>query len=435
MTGIFLAATLGFYFLNAWFSSYVAGKAFEQMVSRQASKGLKVQGQFRGVRRNGFLSASAEHFDGSNDERTMHRLNADSIRATLNPLGFFRRQWRFDDIEIETGWVELQKSRVKPNPTGEAEEKKEEETRKPWYSWMLPSRVYLSEVRVADAEVRWPLRHEMGRIRHLQLKILPHGRDFEYFGHDGTLRMPMVPPLRVAKVQVLITKTDVDVKWFELRPPSPKDDGFLQLKGHAEMQGDEKVSAQTHFEKMSLRPWLPASWRDNASGRFSGDIHWESRGTRLEEAEASGALVLDGLRLQNLSWLNKLAAVTKNQAFRDLKMDRAHFKLRWKNAFWKMDEISLDAGDLLQARGFVQSEDKNLEGKFRIGTSRKNLEWLPDLATDIFKPGEDGLCWTDVQISGTRDQPVQDLTPRITKLLMRHPLAAVGLLLRQLDED
>ncbi len=141
------------------------------------------------------------------------------------------------------------------------------------------------------------------------------------------------------------------------------------------------------------------------------------------------------LHVNDLPWLGKMAAITRNHAFRDLKMDDISFNLRWTKSDCQFEDLSIDAHDMLAICGSIRLHQGQLNGRLRVGTTRKNLEWLPDLEKEVFRLGKKDYYWADVQLSGTIDQPKQDLVPRIKEVLMRHPIAALGVLIRQLGED
>src|SRR5690606_32272100 len=56
---------------------------------------------------------------------------------------------------------------------------------------------------------------------------------------------------------------------------------------------------------------------------------------------------------------------------------------------------------------------------FRLGIAPGTLSSIPGAETDVFVPGEKGLLWTDVRVTGAKDDPKEDLTERL--------IAAAGL--------
>jgi hypothetical protein len=133
--------------LHSAFSSWVDSEGFRSLISRQASKALKVNGEFKPISQTGFLGAQTEGFDGDSGDRTIKAIEANWIKGTFNPLGLIYWRWQIDDIHLESGKVALQK----------AEQKAESEENKPWYRWFMPTRIHLSEIRVDSADCVWQL--------------------------------------------------------------------------------------------------------------------------------------------------------------------------------------------------------------------------------------------------------------------------------------
>ena len=50
---------------------------------------------------------------------------------------------------------------------------------------------------------------------------------------------------------------------------------------------------------------------------------------------------------------------------------------------------------------------------FRLGLAPGTLASIPGAETDVFLPGERGLLWTTWRLSGTLDDPQEDLTDRL----------------------
>src|SRR5256885_16221330 len=65
-------------------------------------------GHYSPIRRTSMLTAQAESLEASNGERALKFVDAHAITARFDPWGVFIRQWRFSEIHIESGEVEIQ---------------------------------------------------------------------------------------------------------------------------------------------------------------------------------------------------------------------------------------------------------------------------------------------------------------------------------------
>jgi len=82
--------------------------------------------------------------------------------------------------------------------------------------------------------------------------------------------------------------------------------------------------------------------------------------------------------------------------------------------------------------GEISIERRRLRGTIRLGLTREYLDWLPN-PEEVFDQRKSGYLWTNVHLSGTIDEPGQDLSPRINELFKQSPGAYLGLLFRQFE--
>ena len=57
--------------------------------------------------------------------------------------------------------------------------------------------------------------------------------------------------------------------------------------------------------------------------------------------------------------------------------------------------------------------DRRIDGRFRLGLVPGVLARIPGAETIVFQPGERGLLWTTLRVTGTIDDPEEDLTGRL----------------------
>src|SRR5207237_9784613 len=114
----------------------------------------------------------------------------------FNPWGGCLRRRQHDDVRIDSGEVEIQTYTPKPEPS----------PAKPWFHIFLPQRVYLKHVETNPADVTWRFRGEKGGFFGTDLLITPHGLDFNYQASGGTLKMALIPNLRLRETHLLITR-------------------------------------------------------------------------------------------------------------------------------------------------------------------------------------------------------------------------------------
>ena len=409
--------------LNPRLTRYVESDAFRAELDKQTAKGLHFPaGNYSPIRRTGFLSAASDSFQAQNGSKALTAIKARGITARFNPLGVFLRRWQLDEVHIEGGEVGIQVYEPKPEPSPS----------KPWYHVFLPDRVYLCKVWSEPADVTWRFRNEKGGFFGTRLLITPHGRDFEYQATGGMMKGALIPDLPLRHTHLLITKTLLSLYELDLAP-GPKSNGFIRAKGTAGTREDKSVDFDLKFEKVPVRDWLPASWHEHVNGLAAGNVHWNGQKPTLEASQVRGSLrVADG-HISRLPFLEKLSAITGKKSIEQLELNECSAEVVWKHPQAEIKNIAVEDKGKFRIEGALTIREKSLGGAIRLGMAREYLEWLPR-PEEVFTSEKAGYLWTTVHLSGTIDQPGQDLSPRIIEALKESPGAFLGLTFRLIGD-
>jgi hypothetical protein len=410
-------------FVNPRLTRYVESDAFRAELEKETAKGLHFPGGiYSPIRRTGFLSAAADRFEARNGRKAMTSMDARGISARFNPLGIFLRRWQLDEVHIDGGEVGIQTYEPRPEPSPS----------KPWYHVFLPARVYLRRVVSEPADVTWQFRNEKGGFFGTRLLITPHGRDFEYQATGGTMKGALIPDLPLRHTHLLITKTLLTLYELDLAP-GPGSDGFIRADGTAGTREDKSVDFKVKFEKMALREWLPASWRDHFSGIAAGDVHWSGSQPKLETSQVRASLRVSDGRVRGLPFLQTVSRITGKKSIEELTLTECSGELDWKSPLVEITNIAVEEKGKFRIEGTISIRDRSLGGAIRLGLAREYLEWLPH-PEEIFPSEKAGYLWTTVHLSGTIDEPGQDLSPRIIEALQESPGAFLRLIFHQFGD-
>jgi hypothetical protein len=408
--------------INPRLTQYVESEEFRLELDKQTSKGLHLQGHYGAIRRTGFLTATAEGFTGENGEKAIKSMETGKVDAQFNPLGVFLRRWQLDHIRIESGKAEIQIYEPRP----------ESKPPKPWYAILLPDRVYLERVICHPADVTWRLRGRQAGFFKTRLLITPYGRDFEYRATGGTLKTGMLPELALRQLHLVITKELLTVHDLELAP-DPESEGRIHARGRAGLKNDKSVSGKLRFSRVPVAPWIPEDWASTIRGLASGEVLWQGEDMTLESSSGHGSFRIDGARVGGTPFLDQASVVTGKKSIEDLKLKRCSFEFEWKYPRVEVKNIDIEAAGAFSIKGTVAIENQNLRGTLRFGATRKYLEWLP-VNQQIFVQQENGYRWTSVKLTGTLQEPRDDLSPRIEELLKKSPGSAIGIFFRHIGE-
>jgi hypothetical protein len=420
---VFLAVALVLAWLNPRLTRYVESEAFRAELEKQTARGLHFPaGKYGPIRRTGFLTASSDRFRAQNGRKALSSMDAHGITATFNPLGVFLRRWQLDEIRIQSGEVGIQTYEPKPEPSPS----------RPWYHVFLPNRVYLQRVWSEPVDVTWRFRNEKGGFFGTNLLITPHGRDFEYQANGGTMKLALIPDLPLRHTHLLITKKLLKVYTLDLAA-GPENAGVVHAEGTAGVGEDKKVDFKVSFDKLPVREWLPVSWKHHVAGAAAGDVHWRGENPKLETASVQGSLRVQDGRVRGLPFLQKLASITGKKSIEELELNACSAELHWENSRLEIRDIAVEDKGKFRIEGLVSVRQKSLGGALRLGLAREYLEWLPR-AEEVFPAERGGYLWTTVHLSGTLEQPQQDLSPRIIEALKESPGDFLALVFRMFGE-
>jgi hypothetical protein len=407
-------------FVSPLLTHYVESDAFRTAMEQETAKGLHFpRARYAPIRRASAVTARSETFEAGNGQKAMKSLDAHSITATFNPWGVFLRQWRLDDVHVQSGDVGIQIYEAHPEAVGP----------KPWFAIFLPNRVYLTKIQSEQANITWRFRGERAGFFGTQLLITPNGRDFEYLATGGRLKMVPVPDLELRRTHLLITKTLLTLYDLDLASDSHTDES-IRAQGHAGLGQDKSIDVKANFNSVPIGQWLPAEWKGRFNGSAFGDLHYTAKDLKLENSSGEGSLRIRNGRIDDLPFLEKLAELSHKKSCERLDLNECSLGLAWRYPEIEIKDIAVEEKEKFRIEGEISIKRRVLRGTMRLGLTREYLAWLPN-PEEVFSRRSDGYLWTDVHISGTIDEPKQDLSQRIVELFKESPGAYLGLLFRQ----
>ena len=406
---------------NRKLTEYVESDAFRRELDKQTSKGLHFEGEYETIRRTGLLTAQTDGFQGRNGVKAFKTLSTGVVDAKFDPWGIFLRRWELEYIHIPSGKAEIQTYEPKPD----------NKPPKPWYAIFLPERVHLNKVVCDSADVTWQLRGRKAGFFETQLLITPYGRDFEYRAEGGVMKTALVPDLVLRQLHLLITKELLTLYELELAP-SAKSNGQIRVSGWAGMKNDKSVSAEMNFSEIPVDPWIPKAWAKLIKGKASGEVAWKGSDMRMESSSGWGEFRIEEGRVAGARFLEDVASLI-GKPIEQVSLSRCSLGFEWKYPRVQIKQMDIEADGVFRLQGTATITNKRLGGELQLGVAPGYLEWLPK-AQQVFTRQRGGYLWTTVQLSGTMDDPQENLSPRVAELLKKSPAAALGLFIRGIGE-
>ncbi|MCX8497336.1 MAG: hypothetical protein ORN51_14235 [Akkermansiaceae bacterium] len=391
--------------------SYLRSDAFRQFLSAEVSKTTGVSGEFAPFHWDG-LAVDTDGFEAKG-AGWITALRADDLHTEVGLSEVRRGVWQIRESNVRQLELAIDARQsmaregkpVMPNLFGARPTK-----RSPW----LPSEVELQGINVRKLTVRAALDAGVVTAAGVEFRVTQAGAKHAYRAQamGGTIRLPfkMAPELSLDQVrlnyqdqQVFLTDLTMGV-WGS---------GRIQSSGEWDMEAG-KFSMQGDISGIKCENLLNENW----AKRLSGDVRSnfmidQQRGSRAGGGRASGHLVVQNGVLTALPILDAMAAYADTRRFRVLTLSDAQTEWQWQNGELNLTKLVIASEGLVRLEGWIQIRGNQLDGSFRLGLAPGTLATIPGAESEVFVPGERGLLWTSLRITGTMDDPKEDLTDRL----------------------
>ena len=347
-------------------------------------------------------------------------VEADGIQATLDLSTWRQGVWSVPRVDID--WLRLELASRKdtaaqpPVTEQEVEEAKEKgaESLPGWLRGWIPQRTEVSSVNVQSFELLPPTGGQLA-LSEMKLNAKPATGETTWLlrGEGGTLHVPGVAePFKVTSVSA-----SVDGRNLALN------DSLFHWIGDSEITGRGDVPFETganwgfkgRLTNLDLRHVLSHDWAGRVSGILEGDYDISAKGSAPLALEIA-ARIKNGV-LQNIPVLDRVADFTHTDRFRRVVLDEASGNVSHQGDTTRITRLTLQSNGLVRVEGEVLLKGRDIEGELYVGVFPETLRWIPGAQTHVFtermRDGPPGFVWTRVKITGSMDDPKEDLSSRL----------------------
>lgn len=407
MAGGLVLLVIGFFVGTAWFNSFLRSDRFRTMISGATSKALKAEASFAPMS----FSGSTVFADGFVAKGTtaafFSELQVDQVRADLNLLGVLDRAWQIDSVEVQRVQLALGGERQPVPESPAAAPGAPARARSSW----LPDHVDLRRAEVRQMDVTWggaPGR--MGSLEGAMLTLTPtDAGGWNITAKGGVLEQAGAPVLALDEVRLRYQSPTIFVTSAELKSGGA---GTVSISGEVdpESAGDLLVRLQG----IDVSPFLPPDWRKKLTGKLRGeararfDLPWRGDGLEL-----SGTAGLSEGQLTALPVLDKIAAFTRTQQFRQVNFTRFEGKFTHRGDRTVVTDFLAESEGLVRMEGSFTVEGGRIDGTFDVGVTPSSLQWLPGSRERVFTDSRGGYLFTPMRVTGPVDDMTEDLSPRL----------------------
>jgi hypothetical protein len=403
---------LGSALLYAAVRTYLHSDGFRRLLADKASELSGVRGEFTPFRWDG-LAVDTAAFEGSGDG-LVRGIRLEGIHTEIAVGGLRRGVWELNGTRAQR--IDLKLDARKPrHGTGTnagldaARPNAFKPAKKKTPGW-LPQTVAVQGGEVAEVILRAELDAGTAHASGLRVIAQPAGtrntHRIEIAGGSIHLPFALIPEIRLKRARLRYQDGRVFLNSAEA---SAWPDGRLEASGEWDWPSREFAAFGT-VSGVTGQDLFNETWAKRLSGDLSSNFTIDNRSG---EIVADGRLVLRNGTLTALPVLDALAAYADTRRFRVLALSDSQTKWRWKKDELRLSELVLATEGLIRLEGSMVIRGNQLDGTFRLGLAPGTLATIPGAETHVFMPGERGLLWTPLRITGTLDDPKEDLTDRL----------------------
>jgi len=406
MLGVMILALM----IGPWLRDYLTTDAFRQKVAEELGKHLQAEVEIAPLR-----AADQTLFTTSvrivpNEDGPFREASLRDLRLRITPPSLGHWFWEVSDVEIAALTLDAMRQPTRTLlPRRRATPVATSPPAPPpfWMAW-LPTNVRLEPLRIRDFTVRWGDNEQAGGVlERANVRVTIHPDRIEFLGNGGRLRQPGAPVADIREVEGRLKDDRLFITWAQLSV----DAGRIEVTGEVGFEERTSVDLRLAFEQIDLARFLEPAWQSRISGRLEGKAHLQ--GVVDENVKVNGQARATGLIVTALPVLDQLAIFTTLQAFRRLSIQQATADFQWRPGLLELENLSLEAQGLFFVKGHLTIEGERLAGNLDVGLTSRSLQWIPGARDKVFTETNGIYRTTPVRISGTRQRPKEDLTPRL----------------------
>jgi len=405
--GLIVIGVLSAAILYATIRSYLHSDGFRRLLSEKVSSAAQVRGEFTPFRWDGLAVDTATF--AAIGEGPVKELRVEGLHTEVGLSGLRRGVWSITGTQAQRIEISLDaRSQLGIMPTPRIQ--KEASTQRKKESGWLPTELEVQGVNVRELVVRATLKQGAASITGMKIHVEHATGKHAYLAElaDGAIVLPFdfVPTIRLDRARLryqdgLLSLNSANASAWQ--------DGRLEATGEWDSQ-QGTYSLEGHATDVKCEELLNETWAKRVTGTVDSDF---TVGKGDRGPTVKGRLTILNGTLTALPVLDALAAYADTRRFRVLSLSEAHTDWRWHDGEILLSNLVLASEGLVRLEGRISIRDRKLDGLFRLGLAPGTLASIPGAETDVFLPGERGLVWAPLRISGTVDNPKEDLTDRL----------------------
>jgi hypothetical protein len=379
--------------------SYLHSDAFRRFLSAELSNAAGVRGEFGSFRWDG-LEVRTDRFEAAGDG-VVGDVHATDLSTEVILSGVRRGVWQLRGTSLRRLDLTLDATRNPQTLTPKENKKK---------SRWLPNEVEPDGLEIRDLSIKAKFGNGSVTSGGMGVTVQKTGSGHSYQAElvGGTIRLPFekIAELRHTRSRLRYQGGRLFITEATL---GARERGRITATGEWDFSSGQ-YALQGAAKDLTCEEVFNEDW----SKRLTGDVLLDFSADNLSElSKASGSIQIRNGVLTALPLLDTLAAYADTRRFRMLTLHEAQTDWHCRDGEWLFTNFVLASDGLVRLEGTLRVRGRELDGNFRLGLVPGILTSIPGAETHVFQAGERGLLWTPLRITGTLDEPKEDLSDRL----------------------
>jgi len=386
--------------------TYLRSDSFRKFLSAEVSQATKVKGEFSPFKWDG-LAVKTDSFVATG-EGLITTVKAEGLHTEVGMDSILRGVWEIRDSSLQRLDLSIDASKsAQKDPDNSPRAEAKAASKKP--SW-LPSKARMEQLEIHNVSLTAKLAAGTGSANGMNLKLRPKATKNAYDAeiNGGSIRLPFqfLPQLEMDRLrlsfqdrQLFLTEATLGI-WEQ---------GLIEATGEWDLKL-RRYAFEGNVSGITCEEAFNPDWSKRLQGKVSSTFSIEDS---TGHATARGKLTVENATLTALPVLDTLAAYADTRRFRILNLNEAHTTWLWRKDEILLSDLVISSEGLVRLEGNLIIRGEALDGNFRLGLVPGTLSSIPGAETDVFTAGERGLLWTNLRITGTLEDPKEDLSDRL----------------------
>lgn len=411
---VLVLGVVGAVFLPIWVTRWLGGDQFRHLASQQLSTLLKTEGELQPLEWSSF-SVYSGGFASRAGAPGPWLWNLRELRTEISPRLLLDRVLRFPVISI--GELSLQPGTQPGLVPGEVPTP----APGPKTSPDLFRDVQVGTVEIRSVQCKASAASSGWGVQSLQVSVQPSKQQTEFALRGGEIVSPLA---WLGKIQLKSAKgryTEPTLFLTSLEAQSPAG-GTLQISGEYTPSPSSQARGRATWDRWSIPGGKIGVGLFEIPARMSGEFVLQE--LRPGGPVGQGQVQLVEARLEPGSGsetiLALLGALTQEPRLRGCPLTTAKARWSMQPGLYDVSQILAEAPGLLRASGQVRITGQNLSGQIALGLE-KNIGSKVNALTggECFRREEEGYLYETINLSGSVDNPQNDLKAKLTSAMAR----------------